>query len=228
MRSISVNIITIFTVICVLSIAVSAIPSITVNGEQTTDVGSTNKFDITLNEAPIGLSGYNITVSLINASLAEIISVEFPKWASINSKSTTPSDSVWIKAVDLSDQIQKGATNVVLATLNVRRDNPGNISFIISVGQMDDDNGSIINTNKVSSQKVSITQVAPTSTAVTVSTPKPKQISTSTPVSTLAQASTPGDTPLQNGIPETQEKSPGFEIIIAILGILAALRFKKF
>lgn len=225
MRKFSKITTTIFTVIFVLSIAVSAVPSITINGEQTTDVSSTNKFDITLNEVPNGLSGYNITVSLINASLAEIISVEFPKWASINSNKTTPSDSVWIKAVDLNDQIQKGATNVVLATLNVRRDNPGNISFIITVGQMDDDNGSIINTNKVSSQTVSITPVA-TSTAVSVSTPKPKQTSTSTLVSTLA--STPGDTPLQKEIPETQKKSPGFEIIIAMLGILAAIKFRKF
>jgi len=101
MRTFSITIATIFSVICVSSIAASAIPSISVDGEQTTDIGSTNKFNIMLNEAPNGLSGYKMTVSLANASLGEITSVDFPGWASVNSKGSLPSDSVLIKAVDI-------------------------------------------------------------------------------------------------------------------------------
>jgi hypothetical protein len=41
---------------------------------------------MTLTEAPNGLSGYNITVSLTDASIAEIISIEFQKWFQFNNK----------------------------------------------------------------------------------------------------------------------------------------------
>jgi len=98
MKRYSITIAAIFSVICVLSIAASAIPSISVDGEQTTDIGSTNKFNIILNESPDGLSGYKMTVSLANASLGEITSIDFPGWASMTSKGSLPSDSVLIKA----------------------------------------------------------------------------------------------------------------------------------
>ena len=41
-------------------------------------LGSTTVVNIILNEPPNGLSGYNLTVSLSNGSVAEIVSVSFP------------------------------------------------------------------------------------------------------------------------------------------------------
>ncbi len=227
MRSTSVNITSIFSVICILSIAGSAIPSLTITGDQTTDIGSTSKFNLNLSEAPDGLSGYNITVSLTDASIAKIISIEFPAWASLKSNSSLPGDSVWLKAVDLNNQTVPGATNVILVTLVVRRDNPGNINFSITVGQMDDDNGSAINTNAAPGQAGTTVAVSPISTTAAISTTKPEQTSTSTPVSTLAQTSKPTDTPSQKEIPKTQKRTPGFQIVLAILGVFVALRYRK-
>ena len=105
------------------------------------EIGGTAKINITLTEAPNGLSGYNITLSLSNPSVAEIIAVEFPSWALLTDNSTLPADTVWIKAVDLEEQVESGATDVLLATLTIRCDGYGNSILSASVEQMDDDNG---------------------------------------------------------------------------------------
>jgi len=101
--------------------------------------------NLTLNRAPNGLSGYNLTVALANISIAEIISVTFPAWATLNANSSLPADSVWMKAVDLNDEITSADTNITLGTITVRGDKPGTTSITATVTKMDDDNGYPIN-----------------------------------------------------------------------------------
>jgi PGF-pre-PGF domain-containing protein len=96
---------------------------------------------ITLSEAPNGLSGYNITISLSNASIAEIISVDFPDWALLNKVSLLPAESAWIKAVDLQNSIIKGANNVILANVTFRGKSEGIARVLLTVRQIDDDDG---------------------------------------------------------------------------------------
>ncbi|MCD4844611.1 MAG: right-handed parallel beta-helix repeat-containing protein [Methanosarcinales archaeon] len=115
-------------------------------------LNSSQKINLTLDSAPNGLSGYNITISLPNPSVAEIISVEFPDWVALNSTSSLPGDSVWLTATDLNSQIENGAVDVPLATLTVRGDQTGNSNILITVASMDDDNGDMINTETVPSQ----------------------------------------------------------------------------
>jgi len=100
--------------------------------------------NLTLSEVPGGLSGYNITVRLSNGSVAEIISVDFPGWASLPRNSTLPADAVWLKAADLTDQIKRNATDVILATLTIRGDEIGNTEIIADINKMDDDDGNPI------------------------------------------------------------------------------------
>ncbi len=121
------------------------------NGKIST-VGSNTTLDIMLNKAPEGLSGYNISLTLSNATVAEIISVSFPAWAAPNSSSSLPRDSIWLKASDLNNKIQKGAENIILATLTVRGDNMGKTEINPAIISMDDDNGSIIEADTVSGQ----------------------------------------------------------------------------
>jgi parallel beta-helix repeat protein len=108
-------------------------------------VGNTSTVNITINKVPDGLSGYNLTVSLSNASVAEILSVSPPSWAPLNDNSTLPADVVWIKGVDLSDQVQSGATDINLGTLTLRGDRKGTTDIVIAVTKMDDDSGYPIN-----------------------------------------------------------------------------------
>ena len=49
-----------------------------------------------------------------------------------NYNSTLPADSVWIKAVDLNNQITSGATNINLATITLRGDNQGTADILIT------------------------------------------------------------------------------------------------
>jgi hypothetical protein len=96
---------------------------------------------ITLSEAPNGLSGYNITISLSNASVAEIISVDFPDWALLNDVGLLPAELVWIKAVDLQNSIIKGASNVILANVTFRGKSEGIANVLLTVRKIDDDDG---------------------------------------------------------------------------------------
>lgn len=107
-------------------------------------VGSTVLVNVTLSEAPNGLSGYNITVSPENPNGAEIISVGFPEWASLHDNGSLPSDSVWIKATDLNENVQNGSLNIILATLSVRINANERMVFGTTINLMDDDNGSKI------------------------------------------------------------------------------------
>jgi outer membrane protein assembly factor BamB len=105
---------------------------------------STKTVNLTLSRAPNGLSGYNLTASLSNSSVAEILSVNFPDWATLYDNSMLPSDSVWIKATDLNDRIKRGESNITLATLIIRGDKQGKSDILINVTKIDDDDGNPI------------------------------------------------------------------------------------
>jgi len=118
--------------------------TITVGDGFIADLGSTTTVNITLEEAPNGLSGYNITVSLSDPSIAEIMAVQFPSWATMNDNSTLPADSFWMKAVDLNHQVESGATNIDLGTLTIRGDAKGECEVNVTISRVDDDNGTAI------------------------------------------------------------------------------------
>jgi len=132
----------IFAVAVFLNLSVSATPELSVSEEMVSGSKPFTNLSITLSEAPNGLSGYNITITLSNASIAEIISVDFPGWALLKITSALPAGSVWIKAVDLNNSIIKGASNVILANFTVRGDGEGTARVLLTVSQIDDDNGS--------------------------------------------------------------------------------------
>ena len=123
-------------------------------------VGLTAEINLTLDKAQNGLSGYNITVSLSNTTVAEITSVSFPDWATLHSNSTLPADSLWIKATDLYDKIKSGATNITLATITLRGDERGKSDILVTVTKMDDDNENPIDPNTVSG-KIEVIEVVP-------------------------------------------------------------------
>lgn len=106
---------------CLVTLVSSATAATVATGSfQIGSAGETASIPIVLDSAPGGLSGYQITVSLSNPSVATITAVAFPGWATLNSASELPSGQVLLKAVDLSQQVPAGGTNVVLATITVR------------------------------------------------------------------------------------------------------------
>ena len=95
-------------------------------------VGEITSIPIVLDSAAGGISGYGITVSLSNPSIATITAVAFPDWASLKSASALPSGQVVLKSVDLSQQVPVGATGVLLATLTVKGTATGSTGIVIT------------------------------------------------------------------------------------------------
>ncbi len=93
---------------------------------------SSHDFQIIMDEFPQGLSGFNMTISVSDPEIAEITSVTFPGWNAIPSNSTLPSSSVWIKGIDLSNQIVSGNTSVLLANITLKGKEIGNTNLTIS------------------------------------------------------------------------------------------------
>ncbi|MFA5296468.1 MAG: hypothetical protein WC382_13255 [Methanoregulaceae archaeon] len=77
----------------------------------TIDKGSSTTFQIGMDSAPDGISGYYLQVSLSNPSIAEITGVSYPSWVTYNETIGVPSDTVTIAGGDVGEQLQQGASS---------------------------------------------------------------------------------------------------------------------
>lgn len=98
-----------------------------------------------MDSVPKGLSGSNITISVSDPKIAEITAVLIPDWGTLNRKSTAPSNSVWIEAVDVSKKVNPGDKNVLLGTITLTGKMVGTTNLSILPTEIDDDNGNPIN-----------------------------------------------------------------------------------
>ncbi|WP_460006997.1 PKD domain-containing protein [Methanogenium cariaci] len=107
--------------------------------DATLEVGETTTVAVVMDAVPSGLSGFNITVSLTEPSVAEIVGVSYPPWANMPVNSSLPADTVYAQAIDLMGSIGAGATNLTLCTLTLRGDTPGTTNLSITAAKIDDD-----------------------------------------------------------------------------------------
>jgi TolB protein len=115
-----------------------------VSTSSTTEAGSETEYALILDQAPLGLSGYDLTVSVSDPEIAEITGVRFPDWTPLYRSSDIPSDSVSLKALDLSSEIEASAEEVPLCYLTIRGEAEGSSSIMISARRIDDDIGNAI------------------------------------------------------------------------------------
>jgi PKD repeat protein len=132
-----------FIIVIGICISLSSASTLSIQNVTATNVGDSAQANIHLDQAPQGLSGYNITITVDNQNIGEIVGISFPSWASITDNSSIPANSIWIKGLDLSEQIQPGSINVSLGTLTLRGDQIGSSVIDITINQMDDFNGSV-------------------------------------------------------------------------------------
>jgi PKD repeat protein len=118
----------------------------------TVPTNDTTPISLVLQAAENGVSGYDLNVFWDDSAHGDMVSVTFPPWAANSSATALPSWFVQILAVDLTNQVTPGATNIPLATFNLT----GNIStfqstigFNVSVNELDDDFGNPIYTNNL-------------------------------------------------------------------------------
>ncbi|MCM1987638.1 PKD domain-containing protein [Methanococcoides seepicolus] len=108
-------------------------------------IGDTETLNFYLDQAPSGLSGYNLTLSITDPSVARITGFAFPDWSSaLNTNSELPANSVTIKTIDLEKGVNAGDTNVLLGTVTVESLATGEGNITVSITSLDDDNGNII------------------------------------------------------------------------------------
>ncbi|AKB35374.1 cell surface protein [Methanosarcina siciliae C2J] len=108
------------------------------------DIGSVESLNLYLDQAPAGLAGYKLNLSISDPSVARITGVEFPSWSGVNNSSSLPADSVQIGAVDLTEKINAGDSDVFLGTVTVESLASGEANLTVSVDRLDDDSENTI------------------------------------------------------------------------------------
>ena len=157
--------------------------TLSVNDLNFADSGSSGTIDVMLDQAPTGLAGYQLEISLDPAGIAEFSSpVNFPAAFGMNSASTLPASTINIVAVDLMDQIKDGASDILLATLNVRSLAEGSSEIQIMITELTDDSGDPISATTQSAH-VTVDSSTPTVEPTTEPTSEPTTEPTAKPTS---------------------------------------------
>ncbi|MCU0632142.1 MAG: hypothetical protein MUC66_04100, partial [Methanolinea sp.] len=136
-----------YLALCIIALAVVAASgmvaaqSLSFQGPDQGKAGETVKVDIVLDQAPGGISGYRISLSLKDRGLGEFREVEYPPWAGITENSPLSSPEVWIKAVDTRQGVEMNATGIVIATLSIYCFKDGPLAVEYGAVRIDDDEG---------------------------------------------------------------------------------------
>ncbi|MFA5296230.1 MAG: hypothetical protein WC382_12005 [Methanoregulaceae archaeon] len=110
----------------------------------TVDRGSSTNFQIVMDRAPAGISGYYLRISLANPAVAEITGVSYPSWVTFKETVGVPSDVVTIAGTDIDEQVQDGATDILLASVTLLGDSEGTSGILLQVNKLDADGGDAI------------------------------------------------------------------------------------
>jgi len=112
--------------------------------DATVDPDEDARARVSLAEAPAGLAGYEVTLELRSAGVANVTGASYPDAY----QPTTDPDigpegrTITLEAADLAGQVEPGATNVTLATVNVSGVESGATRLVVTDLQVDADNGS--------------------------------------------------------------------------------------
>ncbi len=106
-------------------------------------VGQTATLHIVLSEAPNGLAGLDIVVTLSDPRVASIVGAELAEYG-LTSVEQTSASEVRFRAVDIAGTVEAGAVDVTLATLTVHGDKNGSTDVLIDVIRLDDEDGNPI------------------------------------------------------------------------------------
>lgn len=103
-------------------------------------VGQTASVPLVLSEAPLGLAGYELTVTLSNPTVARLVGAKLPAFG-LTSQVLISSSEIRLKAADITRLVEAGAANSTLATLAVEGLKKGKTEIHIQITRLDDDEG---------------------------------------------------------------------------------------
>lgn len=131
--------------------------SSTINiSDATVKEDASTSVDVTMSEAPSGLAGYDIVLGVENNSTATITDAEIAEkftLSEVNVSDNGTSMMVNLRAVDLEENVQEGATNISLADIDIEGKTAGETNLAVQeIRRVDDDNGTAINVSSNSGQ----------------------------------------------------------------------------
>jgi hypothetical protein len=146
------HLISTLAVLLVLASCVCAVSAntLTVGSKVFATVGEQGDIDLYLDSAPTGLSGYKVTFTITDSSVADILDVKYPTWsvADYRYSSAGPNNpnNVNIKVADVTDGIPVSARAIYLGSVTVIGKQAGKETPItVTVNLMDDNDGSAVN-----------------------------------------------------------------------------------
>jgi len=142
-----ISIIALIGLLVTWNVAEAATPTLTAQSGNIA-IGELVSIPIILSDAPNGVSGFDIIVSLSKASVGAIIDADISSMG-LTQVTQISSSKVQLKAVDLGGAVESGASNIVLATLTLQGIKRGATDIQISVTILDDDSGYPITTDIV-------------------------------------------------------------------------------
>lgn len=144
--------------------AVAATGTVTAQSEQPTVVvtdGTTapngTTVGVVLTNAPNGLSGYHLDLTVENGDATRINSASYPDRFGLTSEPEISADgtAITLEAADMEGAIEPGATNVTLATATITGAAPDEATLSVEPRQFDDDDGNMFTPATQSSSETS-------------------------------------------------------------------------
>ena len=101
---------------------------------------------LTLSDAPDGLSGYRISLSVEDAAIARVEGAAYPEALQDGLTKSPEQDtsSATLEALDIDDAIGAGATDVELGSVKLVGEAPGEVTLTAEVHDLDDDTGTAL------------------------------------------------------------------------------------
>jgi hypothetical protein len=117
-------------------------PTVSVSSATAT-VDDTTTVDVVLTEAPDGLSGYYLDLTVDNPEVATVTSASYSDEFGLTTDPTIDTDgqTVTLEAADIEGSISPGATDVTLATVEVASQAAGEVELTVEPQQFDTNDG---------------------------------------------------------------------------------------
>jgi len=192
-------------IICILLAGLAGIATattITVGGGQIATVGDQIDIPVTLDSAPTGLSFFQMTVASVDPSVANIVKVTFPAWATLNSTGSLPAGSVGLIAIDLGHSNPAGSSNILLATVTVQGLKAGSTQLTVTSNSLGDPSYHESPADAVVPGTIQVSAV-PVTTVTTVVTTVPTTVVTTVPTTVVTTTPTTVPTTVVTTVPTT-------------------------
>jgi len=132
--------------------------------DATVDPGGTTTVRVVLTSAPDGLAGYELVVSVEGGEAATITGASYTDAFGLTTEPAVSEDgrTLRLEAADVDGNVRAGATNVTLATVDLRGESAGEVSLDVRPVQFDADGGAAMD---VGSEAGSVVVGEPEATA---------------------------------------------------------------